>query len=162
MKIGVISDTHIPISATDIPDVVLEAFKDVDMILHAGDLVNLSVIDILKSVCPNVTAVSGNMDSAQVKQVLSKKEVINIGKHKIGLTHGCGAPATLVNTVTHIFEADGVDVIVFGHSHAPLCETIGNVLYFNPGSLTDKIFTSVNSYGIIEINEGIEGKIFTL
>ncbi|HTZ11350.1 MAG TPA: metallophosphoesterase family protein, partial [Candidatus Margulisiibacteriota bacterium] len=58
------------------------------------------------------------------------------------------------------FKDERADVIIFGHSHSPLNEKIGNTLYFNPGSATDKIFAPYNSYGVIEVNEsGIKAKI---
>ena len=53
MKIGVLSDTHIPDRAQDIPKDILENFKGVDMIIHVGDLIDLSVLDKLKNICPN-------------------------------------------------------------------------------------------------------------
>ena len=61
MLIGVISDTHIPYRATNIPKKVFEEFKDVDLILHAGDIEELSVLDELKKIAP-VKAVNGNCD----------------------------------------------------------------------------------------------------
>lgn len=57
------------------------------------------------------------------------------------------------------FKSDNVDVIVFGHSHLPLNEKRSGVLYFNPGSPTDDIFSPYNSYGIIEVSYNISAKI---
>ena len=62
MRIGVISDTHIPGQAEEIPAEITEAFKHVDMVLHCGDLVSPQVLDMLKKSCPNVKAVWVNMD----------------------------------------------------------------------------------------------------
>lgn len=159
MKIGVISDTHIPDRADSIPKVVLEAFKGVDMIIHTGDLVELAVLDELKAVCKNVKAVYGNMDSHEVKSKLQEKDVIKINGHKIGITHGYGNPNNLVELLKKIFKNDGVDTIVFGHSHIPMNEKKGNILFFNPGSATDKIFSPYNSYGILEVADNVDGKI---
>lgn len=162
MKIGVISDTHIPVNASAIPQKVLEAFKDADMVIHAGDLVDLSVIDILKGVCKNVLAVYGNMDSQKVKAKLPEKEIIKINHYKIGVMHGSGHPNALIELSGKIFSDDNVDVIIFGHSHAAVNEKRNGILYFNPGSPTDKVFTKYNSYGILEINDKIEAKIIKL
>lgn len=159
MKIGVISDTHIPIRASEIPKKILESLKEVDMILHAGDLAELSVLESLKSVCPNVKAVSGNMDPMDVKRVLPAKQIIPAGRFRIGLVHGNGTPSLLIKTVSDIFKNDRVDIIVFGHSHFPANEKIGGILYFNPGSITDTVFADFNSYGIIEINNEIKASI---
>jgi uncharacterized protein len=159
MRIGVISDTHIPDRAEEIPDEILEAFKSCDMVLHAGDLVDLSVLEKLKSVCPEVRAVWGNMDPQEVRQKLTEKIIFKAGRFKIALTHGYGSPSKLIDLLSEVFKNEGVDIIVFGHSHYSVNEKRGVVLFFNPGSATDKIFAPFNSYGIIEINDKIEAKI---
>lgn len=162
MKIGVIADTHIPDQAKDIPQQILDAFKGVDMVIHAGDLVDFSVLNKLKAVCKNVRAVWGNMDSYELRKKLPDKEIIELGNYKIGIIHGYGHPNKLIDLVTGVFKNDNVDLIIFGHSHSPLNEKRGNIIYFNPGSPTDKIFALHNSYGIIEINSKIEARIIRL
>ncbi len=162
MKIGVLSDTHIPDRAADIPEEILESFKSVDMVIHAGDLVELGVLERLKNVCKEVKAVWGNMDPDNVRSKLPEKELLRIGKYKIGITHGSGHPDYLVDCVNGIFKKEKVDLVIFGHSHSGLNRKIGNVLYFNPGTATDKIFSAYNSYGIIEINDKIEAEIIKI
>jgi len=162
LKIGVIADTHIPSQAKEIPQKLLEDFKDADMIIHAGDLVSLNVLEKLKSICPDVRAVYGNMDPLEVRKKLSDKEIIEVGKYKIGLTHGYGAPNSLIQVLTQYFKDYKVDIIIFGHAHSSFNEKKGNILFFNPGSPTDKIFAPYNSYGIIEINDKIEARIVKL
>ena len=76
--------------------------------------------------------------------------------------HGEGSPEGLIDLVKRQFEKNKVDCIVFGHSHIPLCEKRENILFFNPGSPTDKIFAPFNSYGILEIGEKVEGTIIRL
>ncbi len=162
MKIGVIADTHIPDRAKDVPQQILEAFKKVDMVVHAGDLVALEVLDELKAVCKDVRAVWGNMDPYEVRKKLPEKQIIEIGNHKLGIIHGHGNPNKLIDLVTEIFKKDNVDLIIFGHSHYGINEKRGNITYFNPGSATDKIFSLRTSYGIIEINDKIEAKIIKI
>ena len=162
MRIGVIADTHIPDRAKVIPDKIMEDFKSVDMIIHVGDLVDLKVIKQLKSICPNVKAVYGNMDPYEVRKELPEKEIINIGKYKIGVMHGNGPPSKLVELLTAVFKDDGANIIIFGHSHSGFNEKKGGILFFNPGSATDKINSAYNSYGIIEINDEIEARIIKL
>lgn len=161
MKIGVISDTHIPFTGEDLPEKVYEDFRDVDLILHAGDLAEESLLDKLNKIAKTI-AVKGNMDSHALKKTLSEKEIIKAGKFKIGLIHGEGSPEGLIDLVKRQFEKNKVDCIVFGHSHIPLCEKRENILFFNPGSPTDKIFAPFNSYGILDIGKKIEGKIIRL
>lgn len=158
-RIGVISDTHIPDRGSLIPPKVLEDFRKVEMIIHAGDLVNLHVLDQLKEVCSNVVAVCGNMDPQEVRNELPAKRIVQVGRYKIGVMHGFGAPGRLVEVLSKEFKDDPVDIIIFGHSHNAFNENIGGVLYFNPGSATDKVFAAFNSYGIIELNDKIEARI---
>ncbi len=162
MKIGVISDTHIPDRSKDIPQKILDAFKDVDMIIHAGDLVGLDVLEKLKKVCSNVKAVWGNMDPEEVRKRLPEKEILKVGNHKIAVMHGYGAPNKLIDLLMSIFKNDFVDLIIFGHSHYGVNEKRNGILFFNPGSATDKIFAPYNSFGIIEINDKIEARIIRL
>jgi len=163
MRIGVISDTHIPDRAAKIPAQVLEAFRGVDLILHAGDLVDSDVLTELKTVCKDVRAVRGNMDHPHVQQSLPEKQVIDMENHRIGMVHGHGAPNRLIELVSKIFEKDKVDIIIFGHSHSPVNEKREGILYFNPGSPTEKIFSPYNSYGILEITpEKVEARIIKI
>ncbi|MCX5685958.1 MAG: metallophosphoesterase family protein [Candidatus Omnitrophica bacterium] len=160
MKILVLSDTHIPRSSHDLPGEVYDAIEGVDMILHAGDFVEKDVLDKLKGLRPT-TAVYGNMDASLLHNILNQKEVIEVGGFKIGLIHGYGASADLIDTVKSEFK--GVDAIVFGHSHASINIMKDGILFFNPGSPTDKVFANTNSYGILEVTDKkIEGKIITI
>jgi len=159
MRIGVISDTHIPRTARRLPNKIYKDFKRVDMILHAGDLTEFELLNQLRRLAPT-TAVCGNMDDELVRSQLSAKEVVEIGKFKIGLTHGSGPPFGLMERIGKEFGK--VDVIVYGHSHSPRNETHSGILFFNPGSPTDKIFTRQNTYGILEINNTIKGEIIKL
>ena len=162
MKIGVISDTHIPDRADRIPAEIINAFRGVDMIVHAGDLAEVKVLEQLRSVCKDVRAVWGNMDPYEVRKQLQEKEVFEVSGRKIGLIHGYGAPLKLIELVGNIFKKDKVDIIIFGHAHCAINEEKDGVLYFNPGSPTDKIYCPYNSYGIIEINDKIEAKVIKI
>jgi hypothetical protein len=161
VKIGVISDTHIQNRNEHVPRIILDVFRQMDMVFHAGDMVDLRVIDELKSACPKVIAVAGNMDQEAVRNKYPIKEIIEVMGYKIGLMHGCGSPLNLVEVLKNAFKEDKPDIIVFGHSHKPMNEFIDNVLFFNPGSATD--FTAeYNSYGIIELDKGINARIIKI
>jgi uncharacterized protein len=159
MRIGVISDTHIPIVCDDLPLKLKQYFKGVDMILHAGDLVDYCVIDQLLAYCPKVEAVCGNMDSPQLQTKLPTKKIIQAGKYTIGLTHGWGPPQNIADRVAKEFK--NVDIIVFGHSHKPMNEKKNGILFFNPGSATDKI-NSNGTIGILELNGEIKSQIISI
>lgn len=160
MRILVLSDTHIPRTVLDLPREIYDRIHDVDMIFHAGDFVEKEVLEKLK-ILRETKAVYGNMDSRAVRDMLNAKEVIQAGRFKIGLIHGYGSPRELVDTVRGEFSA--VDAIIFGHSHSPVNFVKGGILFFNPGSPTDKVFAAYNSYGILEVTDKkIEGKIIKL
>lgn len=160
MKIGVISDTHIPERAPKIPPELFTIFKDVDLIIHAGDLACLDALEQLKKIAP-VKAVCGNMDTHEVQCTLPKKEILTIGKFKIGIFHGKGAPGRITSCAKEAF-GEKLDVVIFGHSHSPVCEKHGGTLFFNPGSPTDTMFAPYRSCGILEINDEIKATIVRL
>lgn len=161
MKIGVISDTHISDGSVHVPQEILNAFKQVDRVVHCGDMVDLKVIDELNSVCAKVVAVSGNMDHEAVKRKYPVKELFDVEGFKIGVMHGWGAALTLTEVLKDAFKADNPDIIIFGHSHQPMNEQIGGILFFNPGSAD--IAAQYKSYGIIEIKSGwIDARIIKI
>jgi len=159
MKIGVLSDTHIPRRAKKIPQQVMKGLAGVDLILHAGDLVEEEVIWILEEIAP-VEAVAGNVDSWEIQSKLGSKKIINLNDFKIGLIHGhLGTKRSTVERVLNSFS--GVDCIVFGHSHQAYNKFHGNILLFNPGSATDKRTSAQYSYGILYLEDKqVRGEIF--
>ena len=158
MRVGVLSDTHTPRRAKALPNAVLQAFREVDFIIHAGDITSLEVLDTLNSLAP-VIAVSGNVDPDKLQAILSDKEIITLNGYRIGVTHGDRRTGrTTVDRAMKCFEKDDVDCIIFGHSHTPYCEIMNNILLFNPGSPTDKRRNEFVSFGIIELEDGIKAK----
>ncbi len=153
MKIGIISDTHIPVSSSEVPPNVLAALKGCDLILHAGDLIDIGVLEKLKNIS-KVEAVYGNMDPLKVRGVLKDKMTLKVEGKKIFLMHGDGDPKNLITLLKNEISDEKPDIVVFGHSHSPMNKYIDGVLFFNPGSPTDTVFAPYRSYGIIEITEG--------
>lgn len=154
MKIGVVSDTH----SRPLPAQMLEDFKDVDFIIHAGDICSLDILDRLKKV-KEVKAVYGNMDGSEIRRLLPRNQIIKCGKFSIGLFHGEGHPDGLLEKVKTEFKSSKVDMIIFGHSHRALNQEIDGVLFFNPGSPNDTVSAPFCSYGILDVNDKIAGKI---
>jgi hypothetical protein len=162
MRIGVIADTHIPQRAKKIPQQILDDFGHADMVIHAGDLADLTVLWDLRAVCRDVRAVWGNMDPEEVRLELPYKDIITVGSYRIGIMHGFGHPDSLIERLKEEFADDKVDAVIFGHAHRPTNETQDGILYFNPGSATDDIFAPYKSYGILEINDEIKACIIKL
>ncbi|MBN1690759.1 MAG: metallophosphoesterase family protein [Dehalococcoidia bacterium] len=148
MKIGVISDTHVRFFS-DLPANLVKALSEIDLVIHAGDIVTLDVIKGLKTLAP-VKAVCGNMDYPEVRAALPDQEIFEAEGRKIGITHGRGGPSILEVNAPRLFN--GVDIIIFGHTHIAFNKVMGGVLVFNPGSARD-------SYGILELGNTIEAKI---
>lgn len=130
MLIGLISDTHIPDRAKEIPQKVFDAFSDVDLILHAGDLTSLKVIEELEKIAP-VIAIQGNMDRAKGIN-LPMAKVIEIEDVKIGIAHGEVYPRADTQQLVYIAKELDVNILVTGHSHQPKIEQTDGVLLINP------------------------------
>ncbi|NLD47392.1 MAG: metallophosphoesterase family protein [Clostridiaceae bacterium] len=150
--IGVVSDTHMPNKAEALPIQLLEGLKGVKLIIHAGDFVKDHVVYELEEIAP-VTGVYGNNDDEYIRSMFGFKKIIEVMGFRIGVTHGDGSYSTTLNRAIKVFEKDVVDCVIFGHSHMPFNETIGNILYFNPGSPTDKRRQQHFSYGILKVGE---------
>ena len=134
-RIGVISDTHIPKRAPRIPDAALSHVEGVELILHAGDLSSLAVLDQLAAFAP-VEAVQGNVELPEVTARLPIKRELVIGGCVIGLVHILGDRARYARNARHEFP--DARVVVFGHSHIPYVEDTDGLLLLNPGSATDR------------------------
>ena len=132
MLIGLISDTHIPDRARVLPQNVLDAFSDVDLILHAGDLTSPRVLDELEQIAP-VMAIQGNMDRVNGID-LPKAKVIEVEDLKIGLIHGEVYPRADSDQLVYLAKELEVDILVSGHSHQPKIEQKEGILLLNPGS----------------------------
>ena len=132
MLIGLISDTHIPDRARILPQNVIDAFSNVDLILHAGDLTSPKVIEELEEIAP-VIAVQGNMDRAN-GILLPIAKTIEAEDLRIGLVHGEVYPRADSQQLLYLAKELDVDILVSGHSHQPKIEQLEGILLLNPGS----------------------------
>jgi putative phosphoesterase len=123
MKIGLISDTH-----GFLDPKVPEIFAGVSHILHAGDIGDDSIIVELEAIAP-VTAVLGNTDSSPTFRLT---EVVALAQRKFFVHHIVNPHALKENLQLQVAR-ERPDAVVFGHTHKAFCETIGGVLYLNPG-----------------------------
>ena len=124
----------------------------VEMILHAGDLTEAFVLELLEDIAP-VAAVSGNNDGKKLHKMLGERRIVQAESVRIGLVHGHAGPQkTTRDRALHAFDGDAVDAIVFGHSHIPYNRRHGGILLFNPGSPTDKRLNPRYTYGILRVD----------
>ena len=159
MKIGVISDTHLREPDERLLDIVRKHFCEADLILHAGDLVDLKVLDAFGD--KDVIAVCGNMDTIRAEDEIPPKRVLQIGRFRIGLIHGWGSPLDLEDRIRREFE--NVDCIVYGHSHCPANHIRDGILFFNPGTPFDRRYGDSRTVGILEVGEdAITGRIIAI
>ncbi|SEN32389.1 MULTISPECIES: metallophosphoesterase family protein [unclassified Paenibacillus] len=153
MKIIVISDTHLPRRARKLPDPLVEALSDADLILHAGDWSDWSVHKLLSAYAP-LEGVAGNTDPPEIGQKLGFSRIVEADGLRLGLVHGhLGSKSTEQNAI-HTFAGQQVDAVIFGHSHIPVMHTVNDVLIFNPGSPTDRRFQPQYSFGIMTTHLG--------
>jgi len=146
--IGIISDTHGRFDPK-IPGI----FKAVSHILHAGDIGDLSVLQQLERIAP-VTAVSGNVDEGNVPPGVDEEKTLQLCGLRIFIIHILGNPQRLTRALQQRIDHVQPDVVVFGHSHKPLIEKHGRVLYFNPGSAGPKRFSLPRSLGLLRVQQG--------
>ena len=124
--IGIISDNH-----GDWSPNIAKALEGVDAIIHAGDIGPYQIISKMESIAPT-TAVLGNTDG---DLPIKENEVTNIGKKKFFVQHIVD-PHQLELPLRARLDKVNPDVVVFGHTHKPFCERLGNILFLNPGSVT--------------------------
>jgi putative phosphoesterase len=158
IRIGVISDTHLSHPTKELQDLADGPFKEVEMILHAGDMTELRVLDPFSG--KKVVAVCGNMDSSMVRKEFPANRVIGAGGYKIGLTHGWGAPQGIEERISRQFE--GVDCIVYGHTHHPSARKREGIFFFNPGAFGGGMGLSPRTVGLLILGEEIEAEIIYL
>lgn len=159
MKIGIISDTHLTRSSPELEALLAGPFREVEVILHAGDITEPAVLESFPG--KEVLAVCGNMDSHDLRRLLPVRRVVTAGRFRIGLIHGWGAPSGLEERIRGEFGP--LDCIVYGHTHMARQGRREGVYFFNPGSFHRALPGSpAGSVGVLEIGEAISGRILNL
>jgi uncharacterized protein len=154
VRIVVLADTHLRTgSARALPVEVVDALARADLVLHAGDLLDASALDALALHAPGVPVhvVRGNHD--RTLGGLPDRLVVDVGGVRIGMVHEPGAGVGRARRLRRWFP--DADVVVFGHTHAPLDEPgCDGQRLFNPGSSTERRRHPYRSYGVIEVDGG--------
>jgi putative phosphoesterase len=178
MKIGVIADTHIPDLRRSLPARVMEIFSSVEIVLHAGDITALDVLQQLQESVSLTFAVYGENDSLEVRTYLQESQVLEFGGLRVGLIHGNrDARRGFSDRVARLlhrnpYQSDyiefilsrfnNVDAIVFGHTHIPYAKVHEGVFLFNPGSINPSN-NNEPSVGLLEItSRGIRGRVLPI
>jgi putative phosphoesterase len=146
MEIAVISDTHMPRGDRRLPDGCIERLESADLIIHAGDFVQLSVLRQLQDY-GRVVAVHGNVDDAAVCAALPRTATVAVEGARITVVHDGGLARGRLARLRARFP--GADAVVFGHSHTPLHERgEDGFQIFNPGSPTERRQAPARTMGI--------------
>jgi len=136
MLIGLISDTHIPEIAKELPSQVREIFRGVDLILHAGDIFVDSVLEDLATIAP-VLAVKGDDDYAIHDKRMDEVQNLTLDGLNVYVIHSSQyfARDLIEHPEKHNLKK-APDVVVFGHTHRDVVHQVGKSLLVNPGSAT--------------------------
>jgi putative phosphoesterase len=152
VQIAVISDTHMPRSSRRLPEACVERLLAADLILHAGDLIAVSVLDELERY-GRVVAVHGNVDEAALRATLPAERVLDAGGATIGVIHDAGPAKGRLARLRRRFPR--ADAVVFGHSHIPLHERAPDGFQiFNPGSPTERRRAPAHTMGVATVAGG--------
>jgi putative phosphoesterase len=142
IRIGIITDTHGLFDPA-----VRRYFKNVDHILHAGDIGNRSVIEQLEQIAP-VTAVSGNVDNYEQSSFPSEA-VLDIAGRRFAIRHILYEGGKMTKEGQAFLKREQPDVCIFGHTHQPKTEWFDKTLLFNPGSAGPKRFKLLRGIGLL-------------
>jgi uncharacterized protein len=154
MLIAVISDTHLPRGNRRLPDECVRRIAGADLLLHAGDFSTVAVLRALESIGPPLAGVHGNVDSADVGELLPAERVVEAGGARIAMLHDAGPRRGRLARMRARFGGRA-QALVFGHSHMPLHERAGDGFQiFNPGSPTERRRAPGHTMGMARVEAG--------
>ena len=166
-RLGVLSDTHLPESRSELWPQVFDAFDGVDAILHGGDLHDLSLIGALEQVAPTVVARGNGEDGSGGRPVqpahprLRAAWLLNVAGVRIGLAHDLPIPEypphrTLRPELEALFGTTDLHVLVHGHTHVEAIDLVDGMLCLNPGSPTypHNLETQLGTIAFLDVDDG--------
>jgi putative phosphoesterase len=154
VRIGVVSDTH-----GRFDPALPRIFAGVDLIVHAGDIGRLQVIEALEAIAP-VLAVKGNNDAFRRFPAERREE---LGGRRVLVRHVFGEPHQLRAADTALLARLRPAVVIFGHSHRPYRGRLGETILFNPGSAGPRRFSLPRTVGLLHLGaRRIDAKIVEL
>ena len=145
----VIADTHLPRRARELPEGLRPHLERADLILHAGDLIDPTLLDDLAAYAP-VRAVRGNLDPPEVR--LPETVEFEFGGVSIAMIHDSGPKRGRRNRMSRRFQR--ARVVVFGHSHIPWLEDEEGLLLLNPGSPVDRRQQPEHTFALLWVEGG--------
>ncbi|HWS51349.1 MAG TPA: metallophosphoesterase [Microbacterium sp.] len=136
-RLLLLADTHIPARAKRLPDAVLRAVEQADLVVHAGDWVDLATLDLLETRARTLRGVYGNNDGPELRHRLPEIARFPVEGLEAAVIHETGGTRAREQRMDAAFP--GVDLLIFGHSHIPW-DTVSpaGMRLLNPGSPTDR------------------------
>ena len=158
MRLLLIADTHVPARAKDLPAAVWDAVDAADVVIHAGDWVDVALLDALESRSRRLIGVHGNNDHGVLRERLPLVASVNLGGLRFTVVHETGAKDRREARMQTAHP--DVDVLVFGHSHIPWDSVAGNGMrLLNPGSCTDRRREPFRTFLTTSVQDGILGPV---
>lgn len=152
MEVVVFGDTHVPSRATAIPDWVTDAVRDADHVVHTGDFDSVSAYETVRDLAPDATAVAGNMDPAELElPAVASFEREGV---RFAVTHGTGPLDSYRERVLDVGRTQDADVVVAGHTHEVVDETVDGMRFLNPGSATGAAPATRATYYALDVAAG--------
>lgn len=158
MRLLLISDTHVPKRARDLPKQVWDEVGRADAVLHAGDWVDVSLLDELDQRAARLIACWGNNDGPDLRTRLPETAEATLDGVRFTVVHETGAAAGRDERMARCYP--GTDVLVFGHSHIPWDSTASTgQRLLNPGSPTDRRRQPHCTYMTTTVHDGALGDV---
>jgi uncharacterized protein len=153
VRLLLLADTHVPRRARDLPLQVWDEVDRADVVVHAGDWVDVALLDAIEARASRLIACWGNNDGAELRRRLPEVARVELDGVRLAVVHETGASAGRDARMAKVHD---VDVLVFGHSHIPWDTTAPSGLrLLNPGSPTDRRRQPVCTYMTASIADGM-------
>lgn len=158
MRLLLISDTHLPTRARDLPAEVWAAVDAADVVIHAGDWMSVDLLDQLADRAARLIGCWGNNDGDDLRARLPERADVTLDGVRFTVTHETGESAGRDERMARLYPDS--DVLVFGHSHIPWDATASTGLrLLNPGSPTDRRRQPYCTYMTAELADGVLGPV---
>ncbi len=157
-RLLMLADTHVPKQARDLPEQVWAAIDAADVVIHAGDWVDLPLLDALQQRSRRLIACFGNNDGPALRSRLPEVARESVDGLELAVVHETGPAAGREQRCERAFP--GIDLLVFGHSHIPWDTTTpGGLRLLNPGSPTDRRTQPYCTYLTAQVRAGTLGAV---
>jgi putative phosphoesterase len=152
-RLLLLADTHLPKRARDLPSAVWDEVAAADVVIHAGDWVDVPTLERLEGASPSLLACWGNNDGAELRRRLPEVARAELDGVRVGVVHETGPASGRERRMDEAYPE--LDLLVFGHSHIPWDTTTRRGLrLLNPGSPTDRRRQPFCTYLTVVLHEG--------